>query len=244
MSDGLVDATTLRRAYDAVATAEHAISLPELERTIGSELRSFGFDVVVGLLLSRRDGQREVAPLFGDTRNPAIVHYVEQGHAAYCPIVGSANSAPTLWRDVKQRSLTPGERQVLNELGEFSYNDGHIVTVSRPDGPSLAVSLASSHVTVEDPGARAAVHLLSVHYGLIGLKLARGGKPPTTKLSARQIECIKWARDGKSSAEIGDVLGISARTVDQHLAEACARLSVKTRVQAVIEAFLLGLVQF
>lgn len=60
-------------------------------------------------------------------------------------------------------------------------------------------------------------------------------------LSKRQVECLLWAREGKSSTDIGAILGISPRTVDDHLAAACAKLGVRTRTQAVAEAMRRGL---
>lgn len=59
--------------------------------------------------------------------------------------------------------------------------------------------------------------------------------------SKRQLECLHWAMKGKSSADIGTILGLSARTVDDHLAAACAKLGVRTRTQAVAEAIRRGL---
>lgn len=60
-------------------------------------------------------------------------------------------------------------------------------------------------------------------------------------LSPRQIECLFWARHGKSAGDIGQILGISGRTVEGHLAKACDALGVRTRVQAVVRARDLGL---
>jgi len=60
-------------------------------------------------------------------------------------------------------------------------------------------------------------------------------------LSKRQAECLLWAREGKSSTDIGAILGLSPRTVDDHLAAACAKLGVRTRTQAVAEAMRRGL---
>ena len=59
-------------------------------------------------------------------------------------------------------------------------------------------------------------------------------------LTARQRECLAWVRQGKSSADIGTILGISGRVVDEHIAHACARLGVRTRLQAVIVASVQG----
>ena len=55
-------------------------------------------------------------------------------------------------------------------------------------------------------------------------------------LTPRQIQCLRWVMEGKSSTDIGTILGLSPRTVDAYIADACARLGVRTRMQAVIVA--------
>ena len=57
--------------------------------------------------------------------------------------------------------------------------------------------------------------------------------PAADRLSARQRECLELAADGLTSFGIGERLGISPRTVDEHLLMACAALGVRTRIQAV-----------
>lgn len=64
---------------------------------------------------------------------------------------------------------------------------------------------------------------------------------PRSPLTPRQLECLRWAQAGKSSNDIGVILGISHRTVDSHIQEACFRLGVRTRVQAISMAIELGL---
>jgi DNA-binding CsgD family transcriptional regulator len=61
-------------------------------------------------------------------------------------------------------------------------------------------------------------------------------------LTARQIDCLRWAQHGKTSWEIGQILGISSRTVESYLAIAFERLEVNTRLQAVLKARDLGLI--
>jgi DNA-binding CsgD family transcriptional regulator len=63
-----------------------------------------------------------------------------------------------------------------------------------------------------------------------------------TLLSPRQLDCLRLAAQGKSSPEIAELLGISRRTVDQRIAEACERLGVRNRVEAVAKAVRLGLI--
>ena len=62
-----------------------------------------------------------------------------------------------------------------------------------------------------------------------------------SQLSPRQIECLRLAAAGKTSSEIAIMLGISSRTVDQYVGEACERLKVRNRIQAVAKALTLGL---
>ena len=60
-------------------------------------------------------------------------------------------------------------------------------------------------------------------------------------LTRRQRECLAWVEQGKSSADIGTILGLSPETVNEHVGEACRRLGVRTRVQAVVAARARGL---
>lgn len=62
-------------------------------------------------------------------------------------------------------------------------------------------------------------------------------------ISARQIECLYWVQQGKSATDIGAILGISSRTVEGHIAKTCEILGVRTRIQAVLLAKDLGLLE-
>jgi len=56
----------------------------------------------------------------------------------------------------------------------------------------------------------------------------------SSRLSDRQRVCLSLAGEGLTSTGIGERLGLSARTVDEHLMLACRALGVRTRVQAVV----------
>ncbi len=55
-------------------------------------------------------------------------------------------------------------------------------------------------------------------------------------LKERELECLTWSARGKSSSEIANILGLSARTVDFHIESACRKLQVSTRIEAVAKA--------
>lgn len=68
------------------------------------------------------------------------------------------------------------------------------------------------------------------------------GRQPFRALSRREIECLEWVSRGKSSSDIGVILGLSPRTVDSYIEKASAKLKVRTRIEAVAVAVRTGLI--
>ena len=61
---------------------------------------------------------------------------------------------------------------------------------------------------------------------------SEGGLRARPELSPRELECLGWVSQGKSSTDIGAILGLSARTVDSYLEKAASKLGVRTRIEA------------
>lgn len=62
-------------------------------------------------------------------------------------------------------------------------------------------------------------------------------------LSPRELECLLWVTRGKSSGDIGGILGLSPRTVDSYLEKVCSKLRVRTRIEAVAVAVRAGVIE-
>jgi DNA-binding CsgD family transcriptional regulator len=54
-------------------------------------------------------------------------------------------------------------------------------------------------------------------------------------LSRREAEVLSWVAEGKRNCEIGTILGVSPRTVQQHLFRAFQKLGVETRTAAAVK---------
>jgi DNA-binding NarL/FixJ family response regulator len=72
---------------------------------------------------------------------------------------------------------------------------------------------------------------------------ARLGRSPRNEvwsrhvaLNDRELECLTWSARGKTSPEIATILSISKRTVNFHIENACRKLNVSTRTEAVVKA--------
>ncbi len=144
------------------------------------------------------------------------------------------------WQSVRENpDLTRAEFELFGEAGEFGLHDGYVTPLHHGDGSVSGVSVISTEKADLSEAEKLVVHLLSLYYCCIGLKVARK-TAPHVNLTPRQRECLQWVHLGKTSAEIADIVGISERTVNFHLTEACKALSVRTRRQAVVEALIAG----
>ncbi|MGV3549678.1 response regulator [Rhizobium sp.] len=55
-------------------------------------------------------------------------------------------------------------------------------------------------------------------------------------LTARESEVLAWIAKGKSNRDIGEILGLSARTVNKHLEQIYVKLGVENRASAAVKA--------
>ncbi len=60
-------------------------------------------------------------------------------------------------------------------------------------------------------------------------------------LTERELTCLRWAAVGKTSWEMGVILGLTERTVNFHVHNACQKLGVHGRQAAITVAFQSGL---
>ncbi|QLF71116.1 autoinducer binding domain-containing protein [Peteryoungia desertarenae] len=83
--------------------------------------------------------------------------------------------------------------------------------------------------------------MAALHYGVLellqsGVDQLLPSQGPREKLSAREIECLRWSAAGKSSDEIAIILNISSHTVVSYLKSAMRKLEAVNRMQAVARA--------
>ena len=82
----------------------------------------------------------------------------------------------------------------------------------------------------------------AMHWRYCTLLLPTLGRLPS--LSSREAEVLGWVARGKSNSAIGDILGISAHTVDAHLRRIYLKLGVFDRISAALRALGFGLISY
>jgi DNA-binding NarL/FixJ family response regulator len=75
---------------------------------------------------------------------------------------------------------------------------------------------------------------------IIDARLGKGARNEVwsrhVALNERELECLTWSGRGKTSPEIATILNLSKRTVNFHIENACRKLNVSTRTEAVVRA--------
>ena len=103
----------------------------------------------------------------------------------------------------------------------------------------LATACAQEHVSTAGPGHSLVVRNLGwVGLGeqmlLLELRAtpAAASRLSTALLTPREAEVLSWVAKGKTNRDVGEILGMSPRTVNKHLEHVFEKLGVETRAAA------------
>ena len=175
----------------------------------------------------------------------AVERYLRERKAGNTPIAFMAQSrtVPIYWDEIdKLKSLTPTEREYLQAAREEGLVNGCGLQVFGPNGRNGFFALGFGSVRRLPANDMREIQLAcqSAHLAYCAFLLDSMGAPPD--LSAREAEVLGWVAQGKSNAVIGDILGISAHTVDAHLRKIYLKLGVFDRITAALRGLGFGLI--
>ena len=152
---------------------------------------------------------------------------------------------PLVWRDADAIITDSSALQVLQGYRAAGLGAACTLPLKAPGGAPCWLTLGcdrdddDSHAQLRDFMPLAL--LLAATVLDCCLRLTRpAAHPETVDLNARERDCLAWASEGMTNAEIGAVLGISDRTAIYHIASACRKLGARNRQHAVTRAMLSG----
>jgi LuxR family transcriptional regulator, quorum-sensing system regulator BjaR1 len=172
--------------------------------------------------------------------------YMDEGYVQVDPVIHrlEREMSPFLWSETApfiREEYNGATRKMFGEAGEFKLRNGVAVPMVTLDGAIAAVSLGGEFVDVPAT-ARGMIAMISTFAIARAIDLRdRERKRMRAKLTPREVECLKWAADGKSEWEISVILNVSEHTADKHLANAHRKLGAANRAHAVAQALRWGL---
>lgn len=172
--------------------------------------------------------------------------YHEQCYMDIDPTVahGMRTSAPVVWNDAFFANANA--RQMWVEAQEHGLRHGWAQSRRDPEGTYSLLALARTEGALTaaelqrlSPRMQWLVHAAHEAMRASGQDPAR--EQPAADLSDREIDVLRWTAEGKTSAEVADILNISERTVNFHINSVVAKLGACNKTSAAVRAAMLGL---
>lgn len=138
------------------------------------------------------------------------------------------------------RSEEPEEYSTDLVLNEFRGSCFLLIPLFTPEGKRYFFITSGSRPTPDQ--AEIAEVLLDVMQIFNKLYEEILSAQVSGRLTQREIEIVKWTSEGKTSADIAIILGLSEHTVNSHITAAARKLDAVNRVHMVAIALRKGLV--
>lgn len=169
-------------------------------------------------------------------------HYLQHRYERFDPVIIRALEQPLPFEwglGVGPPIRSAPERELFEEAARFGIRYGFTIPIHDSSGIVAAVTFAADE---RRPRFERSIKQHAEVLQLMAIcfhaharrKLFADGAINGVALSPREIECLKWAAQGKSAWETGRILGISRHTVSFHLDNAKAKLGVRSTIQAVV----------
>ncbi len=145
------------------------------------------------------------------------------------------------WLAKQSEALTDNEKKVLEFNRKHDVVAGYSISfpdVSIRNKGAIALT-AKPGMTQDEADAVWAEHGRLIHAmnGVMHLKLIHLPYAGSDKhLTKRQREALEWVRDGKTTQDIAEIMGLTPATIEKHLRLAREALDVDTTAQAVLKA--------
>lgn len=166
-----------------------------------------------------------------------VMNYVNKNHQHNDPVVRASISQtlPLVWGpDFMAGERSTGEEEMMADAYEWGLRHGITVVVRSSTGTLGLLSLTALDPVPDPDGTLIHLfHMIAIH--LHEHTQARlGGKDiQPVILARRELDVLMWSAEGKTAGEIADILNITTRTVNAHIASAMQKLGVYSKTHAV-----------
>ncbi len=159
------------------------------------------------------------------------------------------NDASGIVRDLKEdANKCPDIAELLQDAEKHGLGNIYIAVSARSQKGAVGCTLFSFEIGSDEDReqfvAKLRPRLLSlsgiIHSALCGCKDVA---TVASLLTPREIDCLRWAANGKTDGEIAEILNIARWTVVTYLQNAKIKLNCSNRTSAVATALSLGLIE-
>jgi LuxR family quorum sensing-dependent transcriptional regulator len=233
-----------REALDFIEGLEAHRSVPAAMDALEAAFARFGFEHIIVTGLPNPDQRFSQMVLAKRWPVEWFKLYTEKNYDRVDPVVRKCRQSvnPFEWSEAPyDPELEPGAAEVMRRAADFRMSRGFVVPIHGLTGYEAGVSLGGVHLDL-NTRSKPALHLMAM-YGFERIRRLLQPEPHSSaRLTPREREAIAWASQGKSAWEIGEILNITQRTAEEHLATAARKLGAVNRTHAVAIAIRLNII--
>lgn len=227
-------------AFRAVLAIEESLALPAIQEAVRAFAQPLGYDrfVLFSASAAQDDEVERIYWVEGNWFGAGEAVDAET-YVRRCPMTRHVLQArePFFW--TKTQSVA-GELYRVVRAPRGRGLHGLQVPVFGPLGLEGAMSLGGEQINASPPARLAASVVAAAAFSAARKLLEAPAGELARALSDREREVLAWTAAGRRQAEIAATLGLSGRTVENHLRRARRRLGVATTAQAVRAAIRTG----
>ncbi len=144
--------------------------------------------------------------------------------------------------------VTADAGDLWEEFNCHGFSSGIAVPMPAVNGYSMAIGLSRDGALPKDQQKLlrlvADAQLFALFSQPAASRLFADDATPCAlpRLTGRELEALKWTKEGKTAWEVGRILGISERTAVFHLSNCAQKLGVSSKRAAVVKAIALKLI--
>lgn len=232
----------VREAFEFIDTLERLPTIDAVLDATQRALKRFGFEHFSFSGVPRSSACMPEVVLAHRIPAELLKLYVERRYADVDPAMRMLRrtTEPFRWLDVPYHRERRGA-EVMALVADFGLSQGFFVPTPSPNGTYGNVWMAGPTPELTSRN-RAALHVMALYAFDRVHRLVGRSQDRRVPLTAREREVLAWTASGKSAWEIGEILGIGKRTIDEHAQTAVQKLGAANKIQAVVFAIRDGLI--
>jgi LuxR family quorum-sensing system transcriptional regulator SolR len=230
-----------------IEKAKQSQTIAELARLFSETVEPEGYE---NCILTSLRGHKVGHVAWFDFRDGYAEAYIAQRWQRIGSVLTRSQRTvrPFFWGDViDQKRLLPTGLGSVGECATQKVHSGIAFPFHAPGDRLDLLSISRRLDDQPDPARVSLLHAVSVQAWIRYVELSQERlfeEPARDLLTTRELEILRWCRNGKTRPEIGEILEISHKTVEFHLANIMNKLGANNQITAVVIALHRGLIDF
>lgn len=234
-----------RQTLDILAITElinKSKNINDIEKIILEKVNLYGIDRIFAGIIPQQAAkmqEQRANVMFGNWPKEWAERYFLRGYLERDPTIHHIrHSNHTLpWTLISSKKSI-----VMNEASEFQLHDGITIPMISIDGIKIGMSFAGAHIS-KAPEFHLLCQFISAVSTARVLEIIKNQKSQhNLNISTAELNCLKWAVEGKTNSEIGQILSISEKTVEKHMSNCYLKTNTLNRTQLTAVSLRHGLI--